>query len=62
MEQERTERAVARIEAAMARLEVAAQAAPAATLNEARGRHDRLRAAVTEALGQLDAMIDGARS
>jgi hypothetical protein len=46
----------------MARLEVAAQAAPAATLNEARGRHDRLRAAVTEALGQLDAMIDGARS
>jgi L-cysteine desulfidase len=62
MERERTERAVARIEAALARLEAASRATSALALAEANGRHERLRAAVTDALGQLDAMIGGARS
>lgn len=56
MEEDRTDRALSRIEAALTRLEVAA-ARPAAGTGDLEARHDRLRHAVTEALGQLDALI-----
>ncbi len=57
--------ALSRIERALARIEAAARA-PAAAANAAelaalRTRHDRLRAAVQDSLGQLDALIESAQ-
>jgi hypothetical protein len=56
MEEDRTDRALSRIDAALSRLEVAAACsrAPSADLE---ARHDQLRQAVTQALGELDALI-----
>ncbi|HMT47969.1 MAG TPA: hypothetical protein PLL44_12705 [Novosphingobium sp.] len=57
--------ALARIEAALARIEAVtrAPAAPsgAAELAALQARHDRLRAAVQDSLGQLDALIESAQ-
>jgi len=64
--QDRSNRALARIEAALARIETAAKAAaerPAeADMQRLQKRHDTLRAAVQESLGQLDLLIDGAQA
>ncbi len=64
--QDRSNRALARIESALARIETAAKAAaqrPAeADLQRLQKRHDTLRAAVQESLGQLDLLIDGAQA
>lgn len=60
MEGDRTQRAVARIEAALARIEAAARqprTAASATDSELAERHARLREAVGRSLGQLDALI-----
>ena len=63
MEGERTSRAKARIDAALARIEAAALNNGArGDLNELEGlrqRHHRLRSAVQEGLEQLDALIEG---
>ena len=63
-QQDRSSRALARIEAALARIETAAKAAaerPAeADMQRLRKRHDTLRAAVQDSLGQLDLLIEGA--
>jgi hypothetical protein len=53
-----TENAIARIEAALARIEAAAQRRPSAP-GDLEARHERLRAAVTQSLSQLDALIAG---
>ena len=64
--QDRSNRALARIEAALARIETAGKAAaerPAeADMQRLQKRHDTLRAAVQESLGQLDLLIDGAQA
>lgn len=65
MDGERSAQALTRIEAALARIEAAARAPrPAGTeaeLAALQGRHARLKAAVTESLEQLDALIEGAQ-
>lgn len=65
MDGDRSERALARIEAALARIEVAAQKprnqGDDGELTRLRDRHARLRLAVSESLAQLDAMIEGPR-
>jgi len=65
MDGDRSKHALARIEAALARIEVAARKprSPAddGELAHLRDRHARLRLAVSDSLGQLDAMIDGSR-
>lgn len=58
---ERTEQALARIEAALARIERAGTAAHDAFGDAAR-KHDALRMAVTETLGELDSLIGSARA
>ncbi len=64
-QQDRSSRALARIEAALARIESASKAAAArpreADLQHLQKRHDTLRAAVQESLGQLDLLIEGAQ-
>jgi hypothetical protein len=63
MEGDRTDRALARIEAALTRIEGAARAprtADGSEIAELQDRHDRLRAAVTHSLGELDALIEEA--
>ena len=59
MDGDPTTKALSRIEAALARIEAAA--ASAAELASLRARHNRLRAAVQDSLGQLDALIEGAQ-
>ncbi|WP_374529433.1 hypothetical protein [Novosphingobium sp.] len=66
MEQERSSQARARIEAALRRIEAAAKTAAerpgAAELQRLQARHDRLRAAVQDSLGQLDLLIEGGQA
>ena len=70
MEGDRSKRAIARIEDALARIEAAAghfAASPADAppqsndeeLAALRERHERLRSAVVQSLEQIDAMIEG---
>lgn len=67
MEEDRSSRALARIEQALARIEAAARAprapAPAAApdgdLAALQARHDRLKSAVQGSLEQLDQLIEG---
>lgn len=65
MDENRSSRALARIEQALARIEAASRcpapvAAPdTAELDGLRARHNRLRGAVQESLQQLDLLIDG---
>lgn len=65
MESDPSSAALARIEAALSRIEAAARRPrPAATtpdMADLQARHDRLRAAVQESLGQLDQLIEGAQ-
>jgi hypothetical protein len=65
MEGERTSRAMARIEAALDRIEAAARQPvghhQGGDFEELRHRHERLRAAVQDGLEQLDALIEGAQ-
>lgn len=74
MDGDRSEHALARIEAALARLESAAAAVrvPAATIDTddddsdaalaaLNARHERLRAAVNQSIHQLDTLITGPR-
>lgn len=63
MNGERSSRALARIDAALARIEHAARRQPAgaepAELARLQARHAALRAAVTDSLEQLDQLIEG---
>lgn len=67
MEDTRSSRALARIEQALERIEASArQPKPVSTplsgdtdLEQLRSRHNRLRAAVQDSLGQLDQLIEG---
>lgn len=63
MDGDRTARAKARIEAALARIEAGARAterpADAGELAQLKARHDRLRAKVQQSLDQLDLLIEG---
>ena len=65
MSGDRSERALARIEAALARIEVAARSARSrdddGEVTQLRARHAKLRSAVTDSLAQLDAMLEGPR-
>ncbi len=54
------DRTLDRIDAALARLERAAELPPAGDA-ELAARHDRLKASVSKALGQLDDLIAGQR-
>jgi hypothetical protein len=64
MEADRSSRALARIEAALARIERAQPPAgsPDVELEALRGKHARLRSAVQASLEELDQLIDGAAS
>jgi hypothetical protein len=61
MEGDRCERALARIAAAVGRIESAASkprsGTDSAEVTMLRSRHDRLRAAVTQSLAELDTLI-----
>ena len=67
MEDNRSSRALARIEQALGRIEAAARqpkpvSAPSTgdpDIDQLRAKHDRLRAAVQDSLGQLDQLIEG---
>lgn len=66
MEDNRSSRALARIEQALVRIEAAArqpEPSPApsgdADFERLRTKHERLRAAVQDSLGQLDLLIEG---
>ncbi|MDE2436786.1 MAG: hypothetical protein KGM49_11045 [Sphingomonadales bacterium] len=65
MDGDRTARAMARIEAALARIEAGAQQAGGASgsmeLARLEDRHARLRAAVQDSLTELDQLIEGAQ-
>lgn len=65
MEEDRSRHALARIEAALQRIESAAQASRTrpdqAELVQLQSRHDRLRAAVQESMQLIDELIEGAR-
>jgi hypothetical protein len=66
MSGDRTNRAIARIEAALARIEAAASqnSKPSGSSQELvalQSRHDRLRAVVTGSLAELDQLIEGAQ-
>ena len=65
MDGDRSKSAIARIEAALSRIEAAAARPPAPSgdqeLGKLRDKHDRLRAAVQDSLGQLDQLIEGAQ-
>lgn len=58
MQGDRAEQALARLEAALARIETSADRAVRRG-REVEARHETLREAVTETLGQLDAVIAG---
>ena len=66
MDGDRSKQAMARIDAALARIEAASAAArgPASgpELAALQSKHDRLRAVVQESLGQLDQLIEGAQA
>lgn len=66
MDGDRSKQAMARIEAALARIEAASAAARGAAggsgLGALQAKHDRLREAVQESLGQLDQLIEGAQA
>ncbi|MBN8501895.1 MAG: hypothetical protein J0M19_12165 [Sphingomonadales bacterium] len=61
--EDRSSRALARIEQALARIEAAShRSAPisgSTELADLQGRHDRLKAAVQDSLVQLDQLIEG---
>jgi hypothetical protein len=63
MNEDRSSRALARIEQALARIEVAARApraaAPDGELTSLKARHERLKLAVQGSLEQLDQLIEG---
>ena len=61
MDGDRTTRALARIEGALARLEAAARTSFVAESGDAElaARHSKLRDAVTQTLRQLDELIEG---
>ncbi len=65
MDGDRSKQAMARIDAALARIEGAAKAARSsgntADLAALQAKHARLRGAVQESLGQLDQLIEGAQ-
>lgn len=65
MDGDRTARAKARIEAALARMEAGSHrttgTADGAELTLLQARHNRLRAAVQDSLTQLDQLIEGAQ-
>lgn len=65
MDGDRTARAKARIEAALARIEAGSQrttgTADGAALAHLQARHDRLRAVVQDSLSQLDQLIESAQ-
>ncbi len=66
MSGDRSSRALARIEAALERIEAATRrgardSAGSEELADLRTRHDRLRAAVTDSLAELDQLIEGAQ-
>jgi hypothetical protein len=65
MDGDRSERALARIEAALARIEASARAPRSlgddGELTRLSGRHQRLRGAVTDALAQLDTILESPR-
>ena len=58
MGEDRTDRALSRIEAALNRIE-AASARPLAREDDLEARHEHLRHAVAQVLGDLDALIAG---
>ncbi len=67
MSGERSSRALARIEAALERIQAATRnraAVPASSdeLADLQLRHERLRAAVTDSLSELDQLIEGAQA
>ncbi len=70
MDGDRSKQAMARIDAALARIEAASAAARGIGGGAASGpelaalqaKHDRLRGAVQESLGQLDQLIEGAQA
>ena len=66
MDGDRSKQAMARIDAALARIEAASSAARGAgsgpDLAALQAKHDRLRGAVQESLGQLDQLIEGAQA
>jgi hypothetical protein len=57
MDGDRTHRALLRIDAALARLEAAAQQPAPSGDGDLAARHARLRGVVTEVLGRLDTLI-----
>ena len=62
MSQERTERALGRIEAALARIDTSIDRAsghPQGDDTQIAERHEQLRAAVARSLRQLDSLIEG---
>lgn len=63
MDEDRSSRALARIQQALARIEVAARRPVHSTgntdLDQLSARHDRLRGAVQQSLEQLDQLIEG---
>jgi hypothetical protein len=65
MSGDRSSRALARIEVALARIEHASRQAPTGSdgeeLAQLKVRHAALRAAVTDSLEQLDQLIEGAQ-
>ena len=66
MDGDRSKQAMARIDAALARIEAASAAtrgpASGPELAALQSKHERLRAAVQESLGQLDQLIEGAQA
>ncbi len=67
MSGDRNSRALARIEAALERIEAAARrgnspVASSEELADLRTRHANLRAAVTDSLAELDQLIEGAQA
>ena len=65
MDGDRTARAMARIEAALARIEAGTRrgtgSADGVALTHLQARHDRLRAVVQDSLSQLDRLIESAQ-
>jgi hypothetical protein len=66
MSGERSSRALARIDAALARIEAASRhgatsVASSDELADLRARHENLRAAVSDSLAELDQLIEGAQ-
>ncbi|MBS0473661.1 MAG: hypothetical protein JSR28_00755 [Proteobacteria bacterium] len=65
MDGDRTARAKARIDAALARIEAGTQradgSAEGADMAHLQARHDRLRAVVQDSLNQLDQLIESAQ-